>query len=247
MDIDFRFEPATAGRRGDFEMLFGPRGAFYDCWCVAMHLPHALRAKMPPEERKAHIHERITAGPPPGILAYAGKRACRLGPGRTARGRAAVQFTAHRLAPARRRRCAGSFHLGRQLFRSGTRASRQGIEPSIAGRCQRPCTALRRAPDRCLSDRSCEAVEIGDALHRIDGDLRCRRFRNRRKAERRKTARAAGFAVLNAVIAGYAHRSAGLRGSNRSPGQCPRQRMVQNGGPESSASDGSEGNLPHDL
>ena len=72
MDIDFRFEPATAGRRGDFEMLFGPRGAFYDCWCVAMHLPHALRAKMPPEERKAHIHERITAGPPPGIPACAG-------------------------------------------------------------------------------------------------------------------------------------------------------------------------------
>jgi GNAT superfamily N-acetyltransferase len=72
LDIDFRFEPATAGRRGDFEMLFGPRGAFYDCWCVAMHLPHALRAKMPPEERKAHIHERIAAGPPPGILAYAG-------------------------------------------------------------------------------------------------------------------------------------------------------------------------------
>ncbi|WP_105437404.1 GNAT family N-acetyltransferase [Neorhizobium sp. T25_13] len=71
MDIDLRFEPVTAERWGDFEMLFGPQGAFYHCWCVALRLPHAVRTRMQPQERKDHIHDRINAGPPPGILAYA--------------------------------------------------------------------------------------------------------------------------------------------------------------------------------
>ena len=71
MDIDLRFEPVTANRWGDFERLFGPRGAFYDCWCVALRLPHAVRAKMGPGERKSHMQGRIAVGPPPGILAYA--------------------------------------------------------------------------------------------------------------------------------------------------------------------------------
>jgi GNAT superfamily N-acetyltransferase len=70
LDIDLRFEPVTAERWEDFEMLFGPQGAFYHCWCVALRLPHAVRTKMQPQERKDHIHRRITAGPPPGILAY---------------------------------------------------------------------------------------------------------------------------------------------------------------------------------
>ena len=71
MDIDLRFEPVTDERWGDFETLFGPQGAFYNCWCVALRLPHAVRTKMGPEERKGHIRRRIAAGPPPGILAYA--------------------------------------------------------------------------------------------------------------------------------------------------------------------------------
>ena len=71
MDIDLRFEPVTAERWGDFETLFGPQGAFYNCWCVALRLPHAIRTKMEPSERKAHMQGRIAAGPPPGILCYA--------------------------------------------------------------------------------------------------------------------------------------------------------------------------------
>nr|WP_285230058.1 GNAT family N-acetyltransferase [Neorhizobium galegae] len=51
-------------------MLFGLHGAFCDCWCVALRLPHAVRTKMRPQERKDHIRDRIAAGPPPGILAY---------------------------------------------------------------------------------------------------------------------------------------------------------------------------------
>lgn len=73
MDIDLRFEPVTAERWNDFETLFGPQGAFYNCWCVALRLPYAVRTKMQPEERKDHIRARIAAGPPPGILAYMGE------------------------------------------------------------------------------------------------------------------------------------------------------------------------------
>lgn len=72
MDIDLQFAPVDAARWPDFERLFGPQGAFYNCWCVALRLPHAVRTKMVPEERKAHIEARIAAGPPPGLLAYAG-------------------------------------------------------------------------------------------------------------------------------------------------------------------------------
>jgi GNAT superfamily N-acetyltransferase len=71
LDIDLRFEPVTTERWTDFENLFGPRGAFYDCWCVALRLPHAVRMKMPPEERKSHMRQRIVVGPPPGVLAFA--------------------------------------------------------------------------------------------------------------------------------------------------------------------------------
>jgi GNAT superfamily N-acetyltransferase len=70
LDFDLRFEPVTAERWDDFETLFGPRGAFYDCWCVALRLPHAVRAKLTPGARKEHIRHRISAGPPPGILGY---------------------------------------------------------------------------------------------------------------------------------------------------------------------------------
>lgn len=71
MDVDIHFEPVDPSRWDDFATLFGPQGAFYGCWCVALRLPHAVRTKMPPDERKAHMRSRIEAGPPPGLLCYA--------------------------------------------------------------------------------------------------------------------------------------------------------------------------------
>ncbi|AVC49351.1 hypothetical protein GGE50_005074 [Rhizobium leguminosarum] len=71
MDNDLRFEPVTPERWDDFEIVFGPQGAFYNCWCVALRLPHAIRTEMAADERKAHMRGRIKAGPPPGILCYA--------------------------------------------------------------------------------------------------------------------------------------------------------------------------------
>ena len=72
MDIELCFEPVTAERWDDFEKLFGPQGAFYNCWCVALRLPHAVRTRMQLHERRDHIRARIGIGPPPGILAYTG-------------------------------------------------------------------------------------------------------------------------------------------------------------------------------
>jgi len=71
LDNDLRFEPVTPERWDDFEIVFGPQGAFYNCWCVALRLPHAIRTEMAADERKAHMRGRIKAGPPPGILCYA--------------------------------------------------------------------------------------------------------------------------------------------------------------------------------
>ena len=70
--MELRFEAVSADRWNDFETLFGPQGGFSNCWCVALRVPHAERIAMTPLERKAHIHDRIAAGPPPGILAYDG-------------------------------------------------------------------------------------------------------------------------------------------------------------------------------
>jgi GNAT superfamily N-acetyltransferase len=70
LDIDLRTAPVTPERWDDFEQLFGPRGAFQDCWCVALRLPRAVRTKMVADDRKDHMKKRIAAGPPPGILAY---------------------------------------------------------------------------------------------------------------------------------------------------------------------------------
>ncbi|MFS8148039.1 N-acetyltransferase family protein [Rhizobium sp. BR 249] len=71
MDNELRFKPVTRERWDDFEILFGPQGAFCNCWCVALRLPHAVRTEMSAEERKTHMRERIESGPPPGILCYA--------------------------------------------------------------------------------------------------------------------------------------------------------------------------------
>ncbi|MCA1403127.1 GNAT family N-acetyltransferase [Ensifer sp. IC3342] len=70
MDIVLQFAPVTADRWPDFETLFGPKGAFCGCWCVALRLPYAIRGNMTIDQRKDVMRARIEAGPPPGILGY---------------------------------------------------------------------------------------------------------------------------------------------------------------------------------
>lgn len=67
--------PLTPERWPDFEDLFGKQGACYGCWCTYFRLPPAARRQSDGQRNKDHIHNRIMAGPPPGLLAYAEGRA----------------------------------------------------------------------------------------------------------------------------------------------------------------------------
>jgi predicted GNAT family acetyltransferase len=60
----------TPDRWGDFETLFGPSGACYGCWCTHFRVPTSQRKTMDAAEKKQLIQERISAGPPPGLLGY---------------------------------------------------------------------------------------------------------------------------------------------------------------------------------
>ncbi|OAP48365.1 acetyltransferase [Sinorhizobium americanum] len=70
VDIALQFAPVTRDLWPDFEMLFGPKGAYCGCWCVALRLPYKIRGTMSADDRKTYIRERIEADPPPGILGY---------------------------------------------------------------------------------------------------------------------------------------------------------------------------------
>lgn len=67
--------PLTPERWPDFEDLFGKQGACYGCWCTYFRLPPATRRQNDGQRNKDHIHDRIMAGPPPGLLAYEEGRA----------------------------------------------------------------------------------------------------------------------------------------------------------------------------
>ncbi|MEY9532471.1 GNAT family N-acetyltransferase [Sinorhizobium fredii] len=69
-NIALQFAPVTGELWPDFEKLFGPKGAYCGCWCVALRLPYRIRGNMSAEDRKEFIRARIEAGPPPGILGY---------------------------------------------------------------------------------------------------------------------------------------------------------------------------------
>ena len=70
-----RVLPATAARWADLEHLFGERGACGGCWCMHFRLrkPEYERGKGEPNRRA--LRALVTAGPPPGVLAYAGREA----------------------------------------------------------------------------------------------------------------------------------------------------------------------------
>lgn len=68
--MSIEIHPATPDRWGAFEDLFGKQGACYGCWCTHFRLPPAVRRQNDRERNKNHIHARIEAGPPPGLLAF---------------------------------------------------------------------------------------------------------------------------------------------------------------------------------
>lgn len=64
--------PLTPDRWDDFETLFGRQGACYGCWCTYFRIRPKERKVNTPDDNKAFMRARVDAGPPPGLLGYAG-------------------------------------------------------------------------------------------------------------------------------------------------------------------------------
>ena len=64
------FHALTPERWGDFEALFGARGACGGCWCMWWRLPRSEFARMKGAPNRAAMRDLVHAGPPPGLLAY---------------------------------------------------------------------------------------------------------------------------------------------------------------------------------
>jgi len=62
--------PATARRWPDLEQLFGPNGAYSNCWCMWWRLRHRDFRALAPAERKAELRSWVRSGAEPGLIAY---------------------------------------------------------------------------------------------------------------------------------------------------------------------------------
>jgi GNAT superfamily N-acetyltransferase len=70
----FVVRPLTPARWGDFEALFGPRGACAGCWCQWIRRSRAEHRDKSAAQNKREM-KRVVASGVPGLLAYEGKRA----------------------------------------------------------------------------------------------------------------------------------------------------------------------------
>lgn len=66
--------PLTPALWPALEDLFGSRGACGGCWCMYWRIGAAYRAR-PASNNKAAFRKIVQHGPPPGLLAFDGKRA----------------------------------------------------------------------------------------------------------------------------------------------------------------------------
>jgi GNAT superfamily N-acetyltransferase len=78
-----RTVPATPDRWEDLLTLFGPNGAYSNCWCTWWILRAKEWDQAAPEERRGILADLVASGTEPGILAYAGDEPvgwCAVGP-----------------------------------------------------------------------------------------------------------------------------------------------------------------------
>lgn len=81
-----RFQPLTPERWGDFEKLFGSRGACAGCWCMWWCIPRSRFVEQQGERNRAAMKKIVGAGEIPGLLAYCGGEPigwCAVGPRET--------------------------------------------------------------------------------------------------------------------------------------------------------------------
>jgi GNAT superfamily N-acetyltransferase len=67
---EVEIRPLTADRWGDFEKLFGPRGAYAGCWCMWPRLRSKDFNASNAAGRKEDIRGLTKSSEPPGLLAY---------------------------------------------------------------------------------------------------------------------------------------------------------------------------------
>jgi GNAT superfamily N-acetyltransferase len=70
--LKLEFYPLTPERWGDFELLFGERGACGGCWCMYWRLKRSVFNVQKGQGNKEAMRALVAAGEVPGILAYAG-------------------------------------------------------------------------------------------------------------------------------------------------------------------------------
>jgi GNAT superfamily N-acetyltransferase len=63
----------TRARWSDLEQLFGERGACAGCWCMYWRRPRKMWEEQKGEGNRRALQRIVRRGPPPGVLAYAGK------------------------------------------------------------------------------------------------------------------------------------------------------------------------------
>jgi GNAT superfamily N-acetyltransferase len=73
--ISLSFHPLTPARWGDFEQLFGSRGACGGCWCMYWRRPRPAFERGKGAGNRRAMKALVESGTEPGILAYTGKRA----------------------------------------------------------------------------------------------------------------------------------------------------------------------------
>jgi len=62
--------PVTPERWRDLERLFGPRGAYWNCWCMFWRLRRRDFHSLSGDERKAALRAWVRSGVQPGLPAY---------------------------------------------------------------------------------------------------------------------------------------------------------------------------------
>lgn len=80
---ELRAEPVTSELWPDLLDLFGANGAYSNCWCTWWLMTGKAWDAATAKQRRTRLHELVTSGEEPGLLAYAGEEAvgwCAVGP-----------------------------------------------------------------------------------------------------------------------------------------------------------------------
>jgi GNAT superfamily N-acetyltransferase len=62
--------PVTSGRWGDLTKLFGPKGAYGNCWCMWWRMGSKDFDRATPGRKRAALRSLVRDGRSPGLLAY---------------------------------------------------------------------------------------------------------------------------------------------------------------------------------